>query len=460
MPDLAFKSAPKKRKEVKKRNFITNFTLFWREMINMRKKPKFFALFCLPICLFCFPGSQARKGPWDDRVEGIVQKITPRLVAIRRDLHAHPELSFQEKRTSGIVAAYFQQLGLKVRTGIAGTGVLGILRGDKKGPVLAMRGDMDALPITEQTGLPFSSQEKAVFNGQEVGIMHACGHDIHTTILLGVAHVLSELKSELKGTVLFVAQPAEEYGDGASEMLKAGLFKDLKPEAMFAFHVEDTAKVGIIKYAPEYAAANVDGFDLVIESEGGHGSDPDSCVDPIVVAAQIVTALQVMVSREIDVHDDTVITVGSFHAGTARNIIPEKAELKATVRTYGEQQRLQVKEKIERVIKNVCEAAEASYKLDYFIGTPSLRNDPQLMKRILPTVERILGGRQFVQEDKPSMGGEDFSYFAREIPSVMLWLGVVPESVEKTSVHSPTFIADEKSLPLGVKVMSAIILDY
>lgn len=397
---------------------------------------------------------------FDERVEAIVQKITPALIEIRRDIHAHPELAFQEKRTAAIVAEYFQKLGLEVRTGIAGTGVLGILRGGKKGPVIGMRGDMDALPITEETDLAFRSKEKAVLNAREVGLMHACGHDMHTTMLLGVAHVLSELRSELAGTVLFVAQPAEEFGDGAAEILKAGVFQDIRPEAMFAFHVEDTAKVGVIKYAAEYAAANVDGFTLVIESAGCHGSSPHDCIDPIVVGAQIVTALQVMVAREIDVHNDTVITVGSFHAGAAANVIPEKAELRATIRNYGEGQRQLIKNKVERLVENICQAAGAPYKLDYRIGTPALRNDPGLVQRILPTVERLLGGKQFVQLEQPIMGGEDFSYFAREIPSVMLWLGVIPEDVEKTSVHSPTFIADEKSIPIGIKAMSAVILDY
>lgn len=394
------------------------------------------------------------------KVEDIIKSITPALVEIRRDIHAHPEYGFQEKRTSAIVAEYFQKLGLEVRTGIAGTGVLGILRGGKKGPIVGMRADMDALPIGEETGLPFASKEKAVIDGREVGLMHACGHDIHTTVLLGVAHVLSEFRKDLLGTVLFVAQPAEEYGDGAREMLKSGIFKDIKPEAMFAFHVDDTIKAGFIKYSSGYAAANTDGFDLIIESTGCHGSDPASCVDPICVGAQIVTALQVMVAREIDVHNDTVITVGSFHAGTARNVIPEKAELEATVRTYGENQRTLVKEKIERLVSNICEAAGAPYKLDYIMGTPALYNDPKLIQKILPTVERVLGGKEYVLLEPPSMGGEDFSYFAMEGPSALLWLGVVPKDLEKTALHSPTFTADEESIPIGVRVMSSVILDY
>jgi amidohydrolase len=358
------------------------------------------------------------------------------------------------------VSDYFRKLGLEVRTGIGGMGVLGILRGGKPGPIVGMRGDMDALPIVEETGLSFASKEKGVRDGREVGIMHACGHDIHTTILLGVAHVLSEVRKVLPGTVLFVAQPAEEHGDGASEMLKAGLFKDIKPEAVFAYHVDDRFKAGLIAYCPGDMTANVDGFNLTVESVGCHGASPWSCVDPIVVGAQIVTALQVMVAREIDVNHNAVITVGTFQAGTAPNIIPERAELKATVRNYGEDQRMLIKEKVERLVKNVCEAAGAPYKLDYQFGIPSVYNDPCLLREILPAVERALGGKQFIKEVLPEMGGEDFSHFSRLAPSVMLWLGVVPADVESTQVHSPTFIADEGSIPVGVKVMSAVIIDY
>jgi amidohydrolase len=358
------------------------------------------------------------------------------------------------------VADYFRKLGLEVRTGIGGTGVLGILRGGKPGPIVGVRGDMDALPIIEQTGLSFASKEKGTRDGREVGVMHACGHDIHTTMLLGVAHVFSEMKKDLAGTVLFVAQPAEEYGDGAKRMLEDGVFRDIRPEAMFAYHVDDRFKAGIIAYCEGDITANVDGFDLTVESAGCHGSSPWSCVDPIVVGAQIVTALQVMVAREINVDSNTVITVGSFHAGTARNVIPDKAVLEATVRNYGEDQRLLIKEKVERLVRNVCEAAGAPYNLDYQIGTPSVYNDPHLLQRILPTVERVLGGKAFVRKVLPEMGGEDFSYFSRQFPSLLLWLGAVPPDAESTQVHSPTFIADEQSIPIGVRVMSSVILDY
>ncbi len=406
------------------------------------------------------PAGAADKTARDEKVEAIVSRLAPSLIEIRRDIHCHPEYGMQETRTAALVADYFRKLGLEVKTGIGGTGVLGVLRGAKKGPVVGMRGDMDALPITEETGLPFASKETMTLNGVEVGLMHACGHDIHTTILLGVAHVLSELRQNLSGTVLFVAQPAEETIGGASAMLKAGLFAELKPEAMFAFHVEDTVEAGRVLFSSGRATANVDSFDLTIESTGCHGSMPWNCVDPIAVGAQVVTALQVMVAREIDVNENTVITIGSFHAGTARNIIPQKAELEATIRTFGDEQRQLVRAKIERLVQNICEAAGAPFRMDYEIGTSSVYNDPQLLQKIMPSLERVLGGKEFVRQIPPDTGGEDFSEFARITPSAILWLGVVPAGMGKTALHSPTFMADEQGISVGVKLMSAIILDY
>jgi amidohydrolase len=396
----------------------------------------------------------------EKKIQDIIKEITPELISIRRDIHCHPELSFQEKRTAALAAEYFQKLGLEVRTGIGVTGVLGVLRGGKPGPVVGMRGDMDALPITEETNIPFASKAKAEVEGREVGVMHSCGHDIHTTLLLGVANVLSRLRKDLRGTVLFIAQPAEEWGDGANRMLRDGVFKDIKPEALFAYHVEDTIPAGFIKYTPGYSAANCDGFVLKIKSGGCHGADPASCVDPIVVGSQVVIALQVMVSREIDVHKDTVITVGSFHAGTASNIIPKEANLSATIRSYEDEQRKSIKEKVTRLITNLCGAAGAEFDLNYYYGTPALYNNPDLLKEIFPSIEKALGGKKFLIEDLPGMGGEDFSYFAQQIPSVMLNLGVLPKDIPKTSVHSPTFVADEESIPLGTKVMCSVILDY
>jgi len=398
--------------------------------------------------------------PAEKKIKELSDKIAPELIAMREDIHCHPELGLQEKRTSALAADFLRKLGLEVRTGFATTGIVGVLKGGRPGPVVAMRADMDALPITEETGLPFESKERATLEGREVGLMHACGHDIHTTVLLGVASVLAQMKAELPGTVLFILQPGEECCAGAEKMIQDGAFKDDKPQAFFAYHVDDTLKAGKVGYTPGFSSANVDGFRLVINSEGCHGANPYLCVDPIVVGSQIVIALQVMISRELDVNHNAVITVGSFHAGTAPNIIPRSAELNATVRNYGEDQRQMLKEKITRLVTNICGAAGATFQLAYEIGTPSVYNDPNLLKEVLPVAERILGGKAALVEELPEMGGEDYAYFGKLAPAVMLGLGIVPADKDKTAVHSPTFVADEAGIPLGVNLMANVILDY
>jgi amidohydrolase len=395
----------------------------------------------------------------DARIRAVTAEITPALVDVRRDIHAHPELGMREKRTAALVAERFRKLGLEVREGVGGTGVLGVLRGARPGRVVMMRGDMDALPITEEAPLSFASREKTVIEGRECGLMHACGHDVHTTVLMGVAEVLSRFRDRLAGTVLFVAQPGEEWGDGARAMIDDGVFKDAAPEAAFAFHVDESLNAGDVHYAPGYLAANVDGFTLVIKSEGGHGAYPSACVDPVVVGSRIVLDLQVMIARELSVQNDTVITVGSFHAGSASNVIPREGRLEATIRTYGDEQQALVKEKITRLVAGICASAGAQYTLDYYFGTPALYNDPKLMERIMPTMRRVQGENHLFK-DAPGMGGEDFARFAKLAPAVMLGLGVRPKDIARMSVHSPTFIADEAAIPEGVTLMSAVIWDY
>ncbi len=398
--------------------------------------------------------------PLEKKVKAATEKIAAELVAIREDIHSHPELGLQETRTSALVADYLRKLGLEVRTGYAKTGVIGVLKGGRPGPVVALRGDMDALPITEEADLPFASKVTAVVGGRETGLMHACGHDIHTAMLLGVAAVLSAVKADLPGTVVFVAQPAEECCGGASMMIADGAFKDPVPAAFFAYHVDDTQKAGKLGYASGFMAANVDGFTLEIKSEGCHGAAPWLCVDPIVVGAQIVTALQTVVSRETSVDNNTVITVGSFHAGSAPNIIPRSARLEATVRNYGEDRRKILRDKITRVITGLCQAAGARFDLAYEFGTGSVYNDPALVRGALAVAERVLGSKDALLEQKPEMGGEDFSAYAAIAPAVMFNLGVVPADRGSTAVHSPTFVADEAAIPIGVNLMANIILDH
>ena len=412
-------------------------------------------LAALPLAPAPFPAT-----PLEKRIKAATDKLAPELIAIRRDIHAHPELGLQETRTSALVADYLRKLGLEVRTGYAKTGVIGILKGGQPGPVVAMRADMDALPITEEVDLPFASKVTAVVGGRETGLMHACGHDIHTTMLLGVAAVLSAVKADLPGTVVFVAQPAEECCNGAASMIADGAFKDPVPAAFFGYHVDDTQKAGRIGYASGFMSANVDGFTLEIRSEGCHGAAPWLCVDPIVVGAQVVTALQTIVSRQTSVDQNTVITVGSFHAGSAPNIIPRPAWLEATVRNYGEDRRRVLKEAITRVVTGVCEAAGASFDLAYEFGTASVYNDPALVRGALAVAERVLGSKEALTAQKPEMGGEDFSAYGTIAPAVMLNLGVVPPDREATAVHSPAFVADEAAIPIGVNLMANILLDH
>lgn len=423
-------------------------------------KKKTFIILITIFAVLCSITNSFAASPLENKIKVLTDQLTPELINIRRDIHCHPELGLQEKRTSALVAEYFRKLGLEVRTGYSVTGVLGILKGGRPGPIVGMRGDMDALPIAEETELPFASKVKTVVDGREVGLMHACGHDIHTTVLLGVAAVLAGIKEELPGTILFIAQPGEECCGGAERMIQEKVFQDYKPQAFLAYHVDDTLKAGFIGYTQGFSCANVDGFTLLIKSKGCHGAGSYLCVDPIVVGAQVVTALQVMVAREIDVRNHTVVTVGYFHSGSAPNIIPESAELWATVRNYGDTQRQLLKDKITRLITNICEASGASFDLKYEFGSPSMYTDPGLLKEALETSERILGSKSALVEQKPEMGGEDFSYFGKLAPSVMLNLGVVPKDKDKTAVHSPTFIADEDSIHIGVNLMANIIVDY
>ncbi len=411
----------------------------------------------LSMFVFATPCLSSTAKVADAKIDAIVRAVTPDIIALRRDIHAHPELSLEETRTAALVAERFRALGLEVREGLGGKGVLGVLRGAKPGRVVAFRGDMDALPVTEETGLPFASKVRVVRDGRETGVMHACGHDVHTSVLVGVATVLSRLRNDIAGTVLFIAQPAEEMGGGAEPMIRDGVFRDVKPDAVFAFHVDDKAPAGVVTYVPGFVTANADAFTLTILSEGCHGANPHLCTDPIVVGSQVVLSLQAMISRRIRADQDTVITVGSFHAGTANNIIPQRAELRATVRTYGEEQRKAVRENIEQTIEGIARAHGARYELDYSFGIPSGYNDPALTARAASVAARLLGKTNVVQ-GLPGMVAEDFAYFGRLAPASLLWLGAQPAG-GTAALHAPTFTCDEEAIPVGMRVMSAVLLD-
>jgi amidohydrolase len=419
----------------------------------------------IPLSLILFliinSGFSPQSNNKDEKIATILSKITSQLIEIRRDIHAHPELGFQEKRTAEIVANNFRKFGLEVRTNIGQTGVVGILKGGKPGGVVGFRADMDALPITEETGLPFASKVKITKEGKETGVMHACGHDIHTTILIGTAWLLSQMREEIPGTVVFYAQPAEEINGGALGMIADGALKNPSPSAILAYHVSPELNTGQIGVCPGYMAANIDSFRAVIKGRGGHGSQPHKTIDPIVIASRIVIALQLIVSREIDVSHHTVISVGTFHAGTASNIIPEEATISATIRTLAEEQREIVKEKIIRTIKGICTSAGAPEpEINYSFNLPAPYNDPELVEKITPTLKRVLEKPEDMVIVKPAMVGEDFCYFGREKPAVMLWLGCAKEGEPYYPLHNPRLNPDEKCIPLGVKLMSTLLLDY
>lgn len=414
-------------------------------------------------------GSAAVAGTDDAAIAALVAKETPRVIAWRRDFHEHPELSNREVRTSGIVAEHLRRLGLEVKTGVAKTGVLAVLEGGRPGPTVALRADMDALPVTEQTDLPFRSKVTTSYNGETVGVMHACGHDAHTAILMGVAEILTGLRAQLPGKVLFVFQPAEEgppagEDGGAPLMLKEGLFAGGKPDAMFGLHVFSTLPAGTIGYRPGAFMAGSDGFNLVVNGRQTHGARPWAGLDPIVVSSQIVSALQTVVSRQVDLTaNPAIVTVGLIRGGTRGNIIPDKVEMSGTIRTFDPAQREDVLKRVERTVTHIAQASGATAQIEFGSRpNPVTWNDPALTKRAVPTLTRVAGeGR--IREVGLQTPSEDFSYFAREVPSLFFFVGVARPGVPAAEVadnHSPLFYIDESALPVGVRALTQLAVDY
>jgi hippurate hydrolase len=411
------------------------------------------------------------------KVAARVSAETGSLVKLYQHLHANPELSFQEEKTGRRIAEELRQAGFEVTERIGGHGVVGVLK-NGSGPTIMMRTDLDALPVPEQTGLPYASKAKAIDpDGKEVPVMHACGHDIHMTSFIGTARVMSALKGEWKGTLVFIGQPAEERGRGARAMLKDGLFTRFpKPEKVVALHVASDSPVGTVGYVPGFALANVDSVDITIRGVGGHGAYPHGAKDPIVLAAQTVLALQTIVSREIAPTEPAVVTVGSIHGGTKHNIIPDEVTLQLTLRSYNDQVRAQTIAAIHRITKGLAQAAGLPEDRMPIVKvsdefTPACYNDPALTRRLAGVVEQWLGAGTAI-ERQPVMGGEDFAEYGRtedKIPISMLWLGVVnPEAVKESlqkkkalpTIHSPFFApAAEPSIKTGVTVMSGVLLE-
>lgn len=403
-----------------------------------------------------------------DNLDALAAAIESDVISWRRDLHANPELSNREFRTAGVVARHLESLGLEVRTEIAHTGVAAILRGGKPGPVVALRADMDALPVTEQTGLPFASKVKSTYRGNEVGVMHACGHDTHVAILMGVAANLAAIKDELPGSVLFIFQPAEEgvpKGEegGAELMLKEGLFDWIKPDVVFGLHSTSRFNAGQIGYRAGPALASADRFTITVTGRQTHGSRPWQGVDPITIASQIVLGAQTIVSRNVDLtRAPAVVSFGVIEGGIRNNIIPDQVTLIGTIRNFDMEIRADIHQRLTRLATKIAEAGGASAAVDIELGYPVTVNDPELTAQMLPELEAV-AGLENVLVDNLVMGAEDFSFYALEVPGLLFWLGVTPPEVDVAdapSNHSPLFFVDESSLQLGVRALSRLAVKY
>jgi amidohydrolase len=402
-------------------------------------------------------------------IEAVIKSVDPKVVVWRRDFHQHPELSNREVRTAKLVAEHLRRLGLAVETGIARTGVVAALDTGRPGPTIALRADMDALPVVERTDVPFRSTARSNYRGEEVGVMHACGHDAHTAVLMGVAETLVRAKAALRGKVLFVFQPAEEGAPpgetgGASVMLEEGIFEKHRPEVTFGWHAWASLNTGIIGYRSGPFMAGSQQWRAVVAGKQTHGSRPWQGRDPIVVAAQIVTALQTVVSRELDITQvPAVVSVGAIKGGVRNNIIPDSVEMIGTVRTFDARQKQQVYDAMKRIIENTAEASgtTATFEFEAY-HNPVTFNDPKLTARVLPSL-RAVAGEEEVREIPLITGAEDFAYYAQKVPSFFFMVGVTPGGTHVADApanHSPLFYLDETALPIATRAMVAVAVDY
>lgn len=411
--------------------------------------------------------SSPASNPLAADVDRLSTELNPQVVAWRRDFHKNPELGNRETRTSKIIADELKKLGFEVTTGVATTGVVGVLRGGRPGPVVALRSDMDALPVTEQVDLPFKSTAKAQWNGQETGVMHACGHDNHMAILLGTATALARMKDRLPGTVKVIFQPAEEgpppgETGGAEQMVKENVLENPKVDAVFGLHVFPFA-AGQIVYRPGPLMASTDSFVIKVRGRQTHGAIPWGGIDPIVVGSQIVMGLQTIISRQVNITEaPAVVTIGRFTGGNRANIVPDEIELEGTIRAFDESVRKDIQRRVGAIATNIAESAGATATLTFTLGYPVTRNDEKLTERMLPTLRRVVGADN-VRLGPLTGTAEDFSFFQQKVPGLFFFLGVTPKDQDPTKAamnHSPLFFADESALPIGVKVMTNLALDY
>ncbi len=394
--------------------------------------------------------------------------LEQQIISWRRRIHQNPELSNREFKTAELVAEHLESLGMEVQRGVAHTGVVGLLRGRQNAPVVALRADMDALPVVERTGLPYASTVKGSYEGQEVGVMHACGHDNHVAILMGAATVLSGMRDQLPGSVKFIFQPAEEgpaQGEdgGASMMVRAGVLKNPDVDAIFGLHISQSGLAGTANYRPEGAMASAQRLEIIVKGQQTHGARPWAGVDPIVTGASIITALQTIVSRQIDItRAPAVVTIASFHGGVRNNIIPDSAKLSGTIRTYDPEMRASIHQKIRNIATNVAANMGAEVEVRIDPGTPVTYNDPQLAAAMAPTLEDVYGPEN-VSIARRITGAEDFAFYQQEIPGFFFFIGGRPADIPAEKAipnHSPYFFVDESALLPGVQAMVRMAYDY
>ena len=404
----------------------------------------------------------------DVTLEQEVDAVIEDVIRWRRDFHQHAELSNREFRTAKVIAKHLRKLGLEVTTGVAKTGVVGLLKGGAPGPVLALRADMDGLPVVERTGLPYASKQRSEYEGREVGVMHACGHDNHMAILMGAAEILAGMREELPGAVKFIFQPAEEGAPkgeegGAKLMVAEGVLKNPDVDAVIGLHISQGGEVGTASYRSLGFMASAQRFDIKIQGKQTHGARPWAGVDPIVVGAQIVNALQTIVSRQIDItQHPAVVTVGSFAAGVRNNIVPETATLTGTIRTFDAAVRRSIHEKIRSIAQQTATAMGAVATVEIDPGVPVTFNDAALTKQMVPTLERVYG-EGAVFESPRVTGAEDFSFYQEQVPGFFFFIGARPpelSAAEAIPNHSPFFYVDEKALAPAVRAMTQLAIDY
>jgi len=403
-----------------------------------------------------------------ERVAVSADKIESKCIAWRRDIHEHPELGNRETRTAKMVADHLRKLGLEVKESVAKTGVVAILKGGKPGPCIALRADMDALPIVENPTVPFASKQRSNYNGQEVGVMHACGHDAHVAMLMSTAEILSAMKNDIKGTVKFIFQPAEEgppEGEegGAPLMVKEGVMDNPKVDVIFGMHIESDIEVGRIEYKPGAFMASSDWFHIVVKGKGSHGSQPWKGIDPIQISAQIIEGLQSIVSRQMELTKaPVVITVGKIHGGVRNNIIPEECVLDGTIRTLDNAMQKEVHEKIKWTVSKIAEASGATAETTIDTKTLVTYNDPDLVKKMIPSLQSAAGMNN-VKEREWVTGAEDFSYYGAKAPAFFFYLGGMPKGKDPKTApphHTADFYIDESGMKTGIKAFCGLVIDY